>query len=371
MNPINEFLLELFRAHGVEAVAQEEWVTFRDRKWKAAASIVRALEQQAGTSVQLDVRLEIAPGRTIIESFAGVGETREKAVADALHNFTVNSLHVLLAAFFHSDDPQVSQEQWVVGGRTSRVTIGNVGIRGKPPVQGEPLVGWFRRFEDKLKKTELRPATHWVRLYYAHMEGKTMDCEVLLDNNVWEDMQSEMAALDWPSGDDFYSVRVFLVIEVQPGGIVTPDTAVAWLADILASWDEFTEDGVYSALADAGVPGALADRAYKFTQIAWGRSVLARLGVQSSRLAERSAGAPGFRRLALMSADVRTVNKALNRGSKPEDLVGAPAFLFLEAPTAAGMANARRAIDQHMAAGPAASATPKPARAKPWWRFWS
>src|SRR5262249_59846233 len=109
------------------------------------------LEWQAGKTVQLDVRLEIAPGRTIIESFAGVGETREKAVADALHNFTVNSFHVLLAAFFRSDDRQVSREEWVVGGRTSRVTIGNVGIRGRPPVQGEQLGGWFKRFDDEPK----------------------------------------------------------------------------------------------------------------------------------------------------------------------------------------------------------------------------
>ena len=391
MNQANEILLELFRAHGVEAVPQEEWVTFPDHKRKATASIVRAIERQANTLVQLDVRLEIAPGRTIIESFAGVGETREKAVADALHNFTVNSFHVLLAAFFRSDNLQVSQEEWVVGGRTSRVTIGDVGIRGRPPVQGEQLVGWFKRFEDKLKETELRPATHWVRLYYAHTQGKAMDCEVLLDNNVWEDMQSEMAALDWPSGDEFYSVRVFLVIEVQPGGVVSPDTAVAWLADILASWDAFTEDGVYSALADAGAPGALADRAYKFTQVAWGRSLLAGLGVQfspgyvcfdasgkviesgrlggepcfaaASRLAKRYADAPGFKRLALMSADVHAVNEALNKGSKAADLVTTPAFLFLEAPTATGMENARRVIDQHMNA--------KPAPAKPWWRFWS
>jgi len=400
MNPTSDFLLELFGAHGVEAVPQEEWVTFPDRNLKAAASIVRTLEWQAGKTVQLDVRLEIAPGRTIIESFAGVGETREKAVADALHNFTVNSFHVLLAAFFRSDDRQVSREEWVVGGRTSRVTIGNAGIRGRPPVEGAQLVAWFKRFEERLKATELRPATHWVRLYYAHTQGKAMDCEVLLDNDVWEDMQSEMAALDWPSGDEFYSVRVFLVIEVHPGGLVIPDTAVAWLADILASWDEFTEDEVYSALADAGVPGALADRAYKFTQIAWGRSLLAGLGVQfppeyvcfdasgkviesglladepcfaaASRLAERYADAPGFKRLALMSADVHAVNEALNKGSKPSDLVATPAFLFLEAPTTAGMANARRVIDQHIAAGPgpAAPATPKPVPAKPWWRFW-
>jgi len=55
-------------------------------------------------SVQLEVRLEIVPGRTIIESFSALGETREKAVVDALYLFTANAFHVLLAAFFRSDD---------------------------------------------------------------------------------------------------------------------------------------------------------------------------------------------------------------------------------------------------------------------------
>src|SRR6266540_2237247 len=240
------------------------------------------MKQQAGMSVQLDVRLEIPPGRTIVESFAGLGETREKAVADALHNFTANSFHVLLAAFFRSDDQQVSQEAWVVGGRTSRVTIGNVGVRGKPPVQGDQLVGWFKRFEEKLKEKHLRPGTHWVRLYYGQMQGRPMAFEVLLNNDVWEEMQSEMAAVDWPSGEEFYSVRVFLVIQVADGGSVSPESAVAWLADIVAARPEFTEDEVYAAMADAGVPDSLADRAYKFTQVAWGRAFLAGLSVQFS-----------------------------------------------------------------------------------------
>jgi hypothetical protein len=51
-----------------------------------------------------------------------------------------------------------------------------------------------------------------------------------------------------------------------------------------------------------------------------------------------------------MSADVNAVNNALNRGSKPEDLATAPPCLFTEAPTEAGMENARKAIAEHLAA---------------------
>jgi hypothetical protein len=159
---------------------------------------------------------------------------------------------------------------------------------------------------------------------------------------------------------------------------VAPETAVAWLADILAGWGDFTEDDAYAALAEAGVPDAVADRAYKFTQIAWGRDLLAGLGIQfapeyiwlngagevvdsglladepcfatAARLAQRYRGAPGFIRLATMSADVNVVNSALNRGSKPENLATVPPCLFTEAPTEAGMANARKAIAEHLAA---------------------
>src|SRR5438034_5924255 len=144
MSQVNELLLELFRAHGVEAAPRDEWIAFPGRTLRANATIAREMKQQAGMSIQMDVQLEIAPGRTILESFAGLGETPEKAVADALHNFIANSFHVLLAAFFRSDDQQVSREEWVVGGSTSRVTIGNVEVRGKPPVQGEQPVRWFK-----------------------------------------------------------------------------------------------------------------------------------------------------------------------------------------------------------------------------------
>jgi hypothetical protein len=241
-----------------------------------------------------------------------------------------------------------------------------------------------------------------MRLYYGQRDRKTTACEVLLNNRAWDEVQSEMAAIGWPTGEEFYSVRIFLVVEVKSGGpSVSPETAVAWLADIIAERHEFTEDEVYAAMAAAGVPDGLADRAYKFTQVAWGRALLARLGVKSSpeytcfnasgqveesgrladescfaaasRLAKDYAGAPGFRHFALMSADVNAVNKAFHAGSKPEDLVTGPAFLFLGTPTAAGSEAAQQVIAQHLASWKERfpSATTKRAVAKPWWRFWA
>ena len=168
---------------------------------------------------------------------------------------------------------------------------------------------------------------------------------------------------------------------------VSPEEAVARLAEIVATRAEFTEQEIYAAMAAAGIPDPIADRAYKFTQIAWGRVLLDGLGVRFSpeytcfngagevietgRLtdqpyfaaatsaAARYAGTPGFRRLALMAAEVYVVNDLLNKGSQPENLVTTPPALFMEAPTPAGMEKVRQHLTQ-LTGG----------RKKPWWRFW-
>jgi len=168
---------------------------------------------------------------------------------------------------------------------------------------------------------------------------------------------------------------------------VAPDAAVARLAEIIAARAEFTEDDLYAAMADAGIPDSVADRAYKFTQIAWGRVFLDGLGVrfapdylsfnaageviESGLLAEqpyftaamglaRRRPPAGLPRFALMSADVSAVNSALHAGSKPEDLVTGPSALFLEPPTPAGVERAQQLLSERVSA---------PSK-KPWWRFW-
>lgn len=62
------------------------------------------------------------------------------------------------------------------------------------------------------------------------------------------------------------------------GNRVTPQAAVAFLADAVAAGGEFAEEDLYAAMARAGLPDDVADHAYKFTQIAWGRVFLEGLG---------------------------------------------------------------------------------------------
>ena len=181
---------------------------------------------------------------------------------------------------------------------------------------------------------------------------------------------------------------------------MTPEAAVGRLAEIIAARAEFTEDDLYAAMADAGIPDPVADRAYKFTQTAWGRVFLDGLGVRfgtdylcfnragdviesgqlddqpyyvaAMRLVPQYARSPGFPTFALMSADVNAVNSALHAGSKPENLVMGPAAFFMEAPTPTGMAKAQQRLSERSTADkPGRSgANRSAADKKPWWRFW-
>jgi hypothetical protein len=182
---------------------------------------------------------------------------------------------------------------------------------------------------------------------------------------------------------------------------VAPEAAVARLAEIIAARAEFIEDDVYAAMSAAGIPDPVADRAYQFTQTAWGGAFLDGLGVRfgtdylcfdaageviesgrltdqpyfaaAVRLVPQYSRTPGFQRFVLMSADVNSVNSALHAGSKPENLVMGPAAFFMAAPTAAGMDKARRLLSQRASGGgkPGSSAAREPAATKkPWWRFW-
>lgn len=229
---VNRILGGLFQAHGIDAILHGEWIQLPKSGMKAAASIIQEITRPTSLTAELEIRFEFASGRTILEAFAGLGTTKEAAVRDAFGNFVTNSFHVLLSAFLRfeallGDDEQVSQEEWLIGGAKRQVTMGNLGVRGKPPVQGEQLVNFVRQFEQSLQRQSLAPETHWVRLYYAQAQGKMLAREVLLDNEPWEAMEAETARFAWPSRDDFYSVRLFMVIkgadEVKP--LSTPSAA--------------------------------------------------------------------------------------------------------------------------------------------------
>ena len=180
----------------------------------------------------------------------------------------------------------------------------------------------------------------------------------------------------------------------------TPKSSVAHLASIVTSSTNFSEDDIYETMDKAGIPFSIADLAYKFTQVAWGRVFLDGMGIEFSPdyfcfdgrgnvlehgqlhqqpffiaamdVAKKYAQHKSFGLFAVMSADVQVVNNALNNGSSPEDLVLMPVGLFLEEPTSNGMKKAQELMSKKIDSRyqNQSSNRSKPASKKPGWKFW-
>jgi hypothetical protein len=109
---VMEALSELLRRHGLDCAREKEWIVPNGQ-----LPAIRAKWHPRVTTGQLDVQVLLEKGRIIEESFIGIG-TGAPGLADALKNFMINSLHVLLSSLWDiKDDQQVLSEKWQVGGR--------------------------------------------------------------------------------------------------------------------------------------------------------------------------------------------------------------------------------------------------------------
>ncbi len=216
---VSQPILQLFKAHGIDCREKGDWLEFPNRSIKASGVIVEESNPEPDThSVQLDFQMELDSGENLTESFAGIGESRDKAIKDAVDNFALNSFPVIMAAFFTPQDnpvkiKNVRIENWSIEGTERRVVIGPIGMRGKAPDPSNTPLDWFKQIEEKLKSTHLFAGTHWISIYYGQIDNHPLKLEVLVNNEVWEQMQKELATIDWPKGKESFSLRVFIVIQ--------------------------------------------------------------------------------------------------------------------------------------------------------------
>jgi hypothetical protein len=343
------FLHDALRAHEVAATRDGDALVFAGTDMRLSAAIVSEQTFSTHASVQLDVRFEIGPGRTIIESCAGIGESIPDAVENAKRSFVANAFHVLVAAFARASKGQVNEERWESGGHTFRAILGNMTGRGEAPQTAAPT-RWIEDVEAMVRAAKLTPRTHWLRVYCARSAGDDHVTEVLLDNEPWPELAARVAAFAWPKTDGFYSVRIFVVLD---GGFDT-SRAVAALHRLADRPDE----EIVRALVAEGASPAHAEKLVDFVPIAFGRPVLKRLGVRAEgegvivvggaertfRLTDdpvfadalalaneaytRGAIAPDvFKSVVMRGAELRAVNEALSAGSHAKDLVlSAPRF---------------------------------------------
>lgn len=207
---LQQALARIFQRHGVELLAHDEWLLHGGTFPALRASWQ---ERPDGRSGRLDVEIIAGPGRLMRESFPGAG-AGEAGCMDALQQFIINDLHVLLAAFWNIQRPEeVTVEHWEIAGQPFTAYIGGFGIRSAAEGALEIPPQAFVAVESALRKTDLPQPLHWARLFHCNINAAESVREVLLDNEPWAEGEAALAAVAWPVREHFYSVRNFIVLK--------------------------------------------------------------------------------------------------------------------------------------------------------------
>lgn len=216
-------LEELLQGHGLPVAHHGGWLLPHGRLPGIKVEVTKGPEPGIW---QFDFQLLLPGQRFLVESFAGSGVAELQAAQQALHAFCANSLHVLLAAFWHQETVDASdsahREAWRIGDTTWNVTLGTYLTRrftlGAPEVNiPDSLIDALRA---QLERTCLAHEPHWVRVFYFNMPRGGVTAEVLLDNEPWHDGEAAIRALPWPKLTR-YSTRTFFVI--SPSGTADAD----------------------------------------------------------------------------------------------------------------------------------------------------
>ncbi len=331
---------DLFKNHGVDCSVEENEIFFNKEQIRVKIYCLERNSDSNQTILQLDVLIYYGIN-PIVESFAGVGKDFETANVDAFENFTRNSFHAILSAFFTPKyDEQIQKYNWIINDKQFDVYINNIGLRGD--VENDSILDWFNQFEVEIKNLEFEEGVHWIRLYYAQQHDKTISCEVLLDNEPCLSILPKAEKFDWHRQEEFYSVRVFMVLK----------TGIDFGRVVKLIGSELEYEDLFSNLEQLRLSEVEIEKSYSFIPEAFGRKLIQDLGVkgdfsdeaviknnnqrefkidlkdeQSFEMATqlvnkltKDGWSENLKRIAFTSASFNAFNEALNSGVELEEI---------------------------------------------------
>ncbi len=169
-------------------------------------------------SSRLDVMAKTDKGEEIYESCGDYGATIEEAVNNNFQNFSVSSLHPLLAALGcidpHTYD-QITIEEWEINGKVWTAYIGNLVPKILADRQNTiaPPSEFFDSFERGIKAQQLINRLHWFRGYYCQLDNEITNREFLMDNELVTETDIIFSALPIVPNVRFYSCRNFIILK--------------------------------------------------------------------------------------------------------------------------------------------------------------
>ena len=204
---VTQIMIDLLEEHEVSVQTFDDWII---PYGQFPAMRTNWLEHE--THGRLDVEVMLEDKRIITESFAGIG-VGNAGVLNAVQNFSVNSLHVFLAAFWNqNNNTEVTIEQWQIAGKTYTAYIGNIGQRSDLNYSPALPADFFSSIEQAVLQYKPNHDLTWYRVFFCDFKGE-QTFEALAENQDWIEGLDALKRLHWEPSSGYYSVRNFIILK--------------------------------------------------------------------------------------------------------------------------------------------------------------
>ncbi len=199
-------MAELLSARDIPFDSEGEWLTPYSE-----LPAIRTSWVAGENSGRLDAEVLLPDNRVIYECFAGIGNQSE-GIADALNSFALNSLPVLLAAFWKVNDAeQVTTKELLASGKLFNAYIGNISFRASVEADVGLPEGFVDTLETAIRNETDLLGTHWFRCFFCNVAAQHT-VEALANNEPWQAGGDALKKLPWEKSPGYYSVRQFIVL---------------------------------------------------------------------------------------------------------------------------------------------------------------
>jgi len=211
---INRKLIEILGQFELTLKKVEDFYFVGDNFPGITGQVFEMERYEDSVIIQVDVHI-LLPEQVIIESFIGHASTTEEAIAEALEQFEVNVLHLLIGAFWEDAkkiENGVGFEEWNINGHRWQVVVGNYGYKGNLPIEEVVLDEMYESIQAEIKKLPLEKDIYAIRTVYTNVGNGKKVTEALLNNEPFLELENRVSQLAWKSTNEYYSVRNLILV---------------------------------------------------------------------------------------------------------------------------------------------------------------
>lgn len=211
---INEQLLEILGQFDLQFNKVEDFYFVNETFPGITGQVFEMERYEDSVVIQVDVHI-LLPEQTIIESFIGHASSIEEGMVEALEQFEVNVLHVLIGAFWENAkkvENGVGFEEWNINGHRWQAVVGNYGYKGNLPIEEIVLDEMFDTIKEEIECLPLDKDIYSIRSVYTNVGDGRKVSEALLNNEEFTTLESSLAKLPWRELEEYYSVRNLILL---------------------------------------------------------------------------------------------------------------------------------------------------------------